>query len=88
MQFPQDFIIRRELHAIQHFGQSLLEPISAGAIIRAERQSAYSRMIEAIWNDKPYLIFERDLTERTEPVEKPVEDSPVEPAWPSAFTRA
>jgi len=80
-QFPQEFIIRREVHAIQHFGQSLLEPIPAGEVILAEGPSSYARMIEVVWQDKRYLVFDRDLTERAEPVKKPAEEDPPERVW-------
>jgi len=69
-QFPQEFIVRRELYAIQHFGQSRLEPIPAGAFIIAERQSAYARMSEVVWQGQLYLVFDRDLAERAEPARK------------------
>jgi len=78
IQYPEKFIVCREIHTIQHFGQSLLEPIPAGEVILAERPSSYPRMIEAVWQERRYLIFERDLRERTEPAKKPpVKDSGV-----------
>jgi len=55
MQFPQEFIIRREVQAIQHLGQNRLESISEGEITLAESRSAYSRMIEAVRQESPHL---------------------------------
>jgi hypothetical protein len=81
MQLPEEFVVRREIHAIQHFGQSLLEPIPPGEVIFAERPSPYAHMIEAVWQQRRYLVFERDLKERTEPVRKPTEEDPPERIW-------
>jgi hypothetical protein len=76
-QLPQEFIVRREIHAIQHFGQSLLEPIPAGEVILAECPSNYARMVEVIWHRQRYLVFDRDLTERAEPLRKSTEEDPL-----------
>ncbi|HUA19432.1 MAG TPA: hypothetical protein VMB25_11860 [Bryobacteraceae bacterium] len=73
---PQRFLIRREIHAIQHVGRSMLEPIPAGEVIVAERQSHYARMIEVVWRRRRFLVFERDLTERSESLGASVEDDP------------
>jgi len=81
MQLPQEFVVRREIYAIRHFGQSLLEPIPPGEVILADRPSPYARMIEAVWQGKRYLVFERDLNERTEPVRKPLDEDPPERMW-------
>jgi hypothetical protein len=78
MQLPQEFVVRSEIHAIQHFGPSLLERIPRGEVILADRPSPYPRMIEAVWHEKRYLIFERDLKERAEPVGNPTEEDPPE----------
>ena len=78
MQLPEEFVVRREIHAIQHYGHSLLEPIPPGEVILAERASMYARMIEVVWQERRYLVFDRDLTERAEPVRRPVEDDPPE----------
>lgn len=67
---PQEFVILREFHAIQHFGNSRIEPIPAGEGILAERPSNYARMVEVVWRNRPYLVFERDLTECAEPLRK------------------
>jgi len=82
-QFPQEFIVRREVHAIQHFGQSLLEPIPAGEVILAECPSHYARMIEVVWHQKRYLVFDRDLTERAEPLRKSTEEDPLQSMFAS-----
>ena len=79
MQLPREFVIQREVQAIQHFGQNRLERIPPGEIVFAERGSRYTRMIEAVLQGKRYLIFERDLTERAEPLRKPVDQDSVEP---------
>jgi hypothetical protein len=80
MQFPQEFVVRREICAIRHFGQSLLELIPPGEVILADRPSPYARMIEAVWQGRRYLVFERDVRERTEPV-KPMDENPPERMW-------
>jgi hypothetical protein len=41
----------------------------------------YSRMIETVWKDRRYLVFERDLKERAESVRKPTEEDPPEQMW-------
>lgn len=76
MNLPQEFVVRREIHVIQHFGQSLFEAIPPGEVILANRPSNYARMIEIVWQEKRYLIFARDLAERAEPLRKSVEDPP------------
>lgn len=78
IQLPQEFVVRREVHAIQHFGQSLLERIPPSEVIRADRPAMYPRMIEVVWQERRYLIFVRDLTERAEPVRKPIDEDPPE----------
>jgi hypothetical protein len=37
MQLPGEFVVRREIQAIQHFGQSMLERIPLGEVILADR---------------------------------------------------
>ena len=76
-ELPQEFVVRREIHAIQHFGQGLLEPIPAGEVILAERPSHYARMVEVNWHQSQYLVFDRDLTERAEPLRKSTEEDPL-----------
>jgi hypothetical protein len=83
MQLPQEFVVRREIQAIQHFGQSLLEPVPAGEVILVEGPSPFAHMIEMLWQDRHYLIFERDLKERSEPLRKPTEKDPSEWMWAS-----
>jgi len=82
-ELPQEFIVRREIHAIQHFGQSLLEPIPAEEVILADRPSHYARMIEVVWQQRRYLVFDRDLTERAEPLRKFSEDDPTQTMFAS-----
>jgi hypothetical protein len=79
MQFPQEFVVRREIYAIRHFGQGLLELIPPGQVILADRPSSYARMIEAVWQGRRYLVFERDLKECTEPV--PIDEDPAQRIW-------
>jgi hypothetical protein len=78
LDLPQEFVVQREIHAIQHFGQSLYETIPPGEVILADRPSNYARMIEIVWQEKRYLIFARDLAERAEPLGKSVEEDPPE----------
>lgn len=78
MHLPQEFTTHRAIDVIQHFGQSLIENIPAGEVILVERSSRYGRMFEAIWKDKRYLIFARDLQERTEPNNKPSDEDPLD----------
>jgi hypothetical protein len=66
IQLPQEFVLRREVSAIQLFGRSLLERIPPNAVILADRPAAHVRMIEAIWKEKRYIVFLRDLEERAE----------------------
>ena len=83
MDLPEEFVVRCEIHAIQRFGQSLLEPIPPGEVILAERPSAYARMVEVVWQERRYLVFDRDLTERAEPLRKSVDEDPPERIWAS-----
>ena len=71
MQLPEEFVVRREIGAIQHFGQSLLEPIPSGEVILVERVSLYARMIEVVWQERRYLVFDRDLTDVRNPSGSP-----------------
>jgi hypothetical protein len=79
MQLPQKFVVRCEIQAIQHFGQSMLEPIPPGEFIFAERPSPYAHLIEVVWQGRRYLVFEHDLETRMEPVRKPKDEDP--PKW-------
>ena len=83
MQLPEEFVVRREIHAIQHYAHSLLEPIPPGEVILADCHSMYARMIEVVWQERRYLVFDRDLTERAEPVRKSVDEDPPERIWAS-----
>ena len=76
MQLPREFILRREICAIQLFGRNLLERIPPDAVILADCPSAYKRMIEVVWQERRYAVFERDLRERTEPVKKLQDEDP------------
>jgi len=76
IQLPQEFVLRREVYAIQHFGRSLLERIPPDAIILADRLSTHARMIEVVWKEKRYIVFERDLEERAEPWGIPQDEDP------------
>jgi hypothetical protein len=82
-QLPQEFVVHREIHAIQGFGQGLIEPIPASEVILADRPSHYARLIEVVWHQKPYLVFERDLVERAEPLRKSTEEDLLESMFAS-----
>jgi hypothetical protein len=68
IQLPKKFVVRRNIQAIQYFGQSLIETIPAGEVILAERASHYARMIEVAWQARRFLVFERDLAGCAEPL--------------------
>lgn len=76
IRLPQEFVLRREVYATQLFGRNLLERIPPDAIIRADRPSTHLRMIEVVWNEKRYVVFQRDLEERAEPCNPQEEDPP------------
>jgi len=76
IRLPQEFVVRREVYAIQLFSRSLLERIPPNAIILADHKSVHARMIEVVWNEKRYMVFQRDLEERAEPSSPPQEDPP------------
>ena len=67
MQFDRKLVLRDQICAIQLFGRKVLELIPAGSSIFAEHPSSYVRMIEVVWQEKRYLVFQRDLEERTRP---------------------
>jgi len=73
---PREFIVRREVYAIQFFGRNLLERIPPDAVVLADRPSPYKCMIEVVWQGRRYVVFERDLRERTEPAKKPEDEDP------------
>ncbi len=66
-QLPQEFFLRSEVCAIQLFGRNLLECIPRSTVILADRPSAHTRMIEVLWKEKRYIVFQRDLEELAEP---------------------
>lgn len=70
---PQKFVLRRQVYAFQLFGRQLLERIPAEAVIVAESPSMYSSMIEVAWEQRRYLIFERDIRELAEPLNDPTD---------------
>jgi len=76
IRLPQEFVTRRELGAIQLFGHNRIERIPPDAIILADRPSTHARMIEVVWNEKRYIVFQRDLEERAEPCNPQEEDPP------------
>lgn len=76
-QLPQEFVVQREVYTFPLLGRSVLECIPPGAVVLASRRSTHKRMIEVTWQEKRYVVFERDLQERMEPLKKPEnEDDP------------
>ena len=74
LQLPQEFIVRVEVYG---FGPNL-ERIPPDSVVLALSRSTYKRMIEIVWQEKRYIVFERDLHERMWPLKKPEpEDDPV-----------
>lgn len=67
IQLPQEFVLRREVGAIQLFGRNRIERIPPDAVIFADRVSTHARMIEVVWNEQRYIVFQRDLEERAQP---------------------
>jgi hypothetical protein len=76
MRLPQEFVVRREVVAVQLFGRNRIERIPPDAVILADRHSTYARMIEVVWNDKRYVVFQRDLEECAQPCNPQEEDPP------------
>jgi len=75
LRFPQEFVVRREVYGFGPKGR--LERIPPGAVVLASSRSTHKRMIEVIWREKQYDVFERDLQDRMEPLAKPpLEDDP------------
>ena len=72
---PQRLVLRSEVYAIQLFGRNGLERIPPGSVISADGHSSYARMIEVTWNGNRYVMFERDVEERTEPCVNPAHDT-------------
>lgn len=68
MQFARELMLRDEICAVQLFGHNVFERIPRGSVIFVDRPSTYVRMVEVIWQDKRYIVFQRDLEERTESV--------------------
>jgi hypothetical protein len=71
IQLPQTFVFRSEIYGIQLFGRNLLERIPPDAVILADRPYTHVRMIEAIWKERRYIVFQRDLEENAEPFRNP-----------------
>jgi hypothetical protein len=67
IRLPQEFVLRSEVCAIQLFGRNLLECIPTSTVIRAQCPSSHTRMIEVLWKEKRYIVFQRDLEELAEP---------------------
>ena len=76
IRLPQDFVLRSEVCAIQLFGRNLLECIPISTVILADRPSTHTRMIEALWKEKRYIVFQRDLEELAEPSQPEQEPMP------------
>ena len=77
IQLPQEFVVRREVYAFPLFGRGALDCIPAGSVVLASCRSTHPRMIEVIWQEKHYIVFERDLQDHMEPLKKPEnEDDP------------
>ena len=71
IELPQEFVVQREVYAFPLFGRSVLACIPPGVVILASCRSTHKRMIEVIWQEQRYVVFERDLQERMEPLKKP-----------------
>lgn len=76
IRLPQEFVLRSEVCAIQLFGRNLLECIPTSMVILAERPSTHTRMIEVLWKEKRYIVFQRDLEELAEPRQPEQEHQP------------
>jgi hypothetical protein len=76
LRLPQEFVTRRVVGAVQLFGRNRIERIPPDAVILAHRPSTHARMIEVTWNEKRYVVFQRDLEERAEPRNPQQEDPP------------
>jgi hypothetical protein len=74
VELPQEFVIRREVGAVQLFGRHRIERIPPDAVILGDCYSTHARMIEVVWNEKRYVVFQRDLEERAEPRNATPED--------------
>lgn len=71
MQSGQEVLLRDDICAVQLFGHNQFERIPKGSVVLADRASTYARMFEVIWRQKRYIVFQRDLEERTEPALRP-----------------
>lgn len=77
LQLPQEFVVLIEVYAFPLYGRGVLACIPPGAVILASCRSTHKRMIDVIWQEKRYVVFERDLQERMSPLKKPeTEDDP------------
>jgi len=72
----QEFVTRRVVGTVQLIGRNRIERIPPDSVILADRPSTHARMIEVTWNEKRYVVFQRDLEERAEPRNPQQEDPP------------
>ena len=80
LQLPEEFVVQFEVVAYPLEGHGVLECIPPGAIILASCRSIHEHMIEVVWQEKRYVVFERDLQDRMRPLVEPEpEDDP--PRW-------
>lgn len=78
LQLPREFVVGSEVYAFSLNGRGVLECIPAGTVILASRRSTPKSMVEILWPDKPYVVFERDIRDRMQPLTKPEpEDDPL-----------
>ena len=52
--------------AIQLFGRNSLERIPPNALSIADDPASHAHMMQVRWEERLYIVFERDLRERTE----------------------
>lgn len=71
MQLARKVVVRNDICVVQLFGRNHLERIPSGSVVLADCPSTYERMIEVVWQEKRYAMFQRDLEERTEPAIRP-----------------
>jgi hypothetical protein len=78
--FPQEFILQRDMSAVQVCGDPHIESIPCKARVVAERaannpggieesESSHSPMIEVVWDGERYLVFEKDLKDGADAVQ-------------------
>jgi hypothetical protein len=73
------YVLQREIVAIQVFGRYLLEKIPPGSMILVSGHTTRERMLVVLWEDREYIMFERDLKERATPVGQQKDEDPAEP---------